>query len=161
MLGDRVAGDWRAVIHEFRRPLARVLQQEADVAYEQFVVQWRSALALAAETRSDELAQLPRLKGQVEFIAISETTRSVSYTFHSDPPPANGRFALLHAELPPLDTEVSASELRHEDLDYARSAHGELAATYPRGTRFYSTFAVWAEQLGCEIITGWTRREMQ
>ena len=91
---------------------------------------------------------------------MSASTRIVSFEFSCDPHPEK-RFTLIHIKLPPFDDELPMRQLRREELQYESQRQGELPGSYARGTRFGSTFAVWVELLGCEIITGWSRQEMR
>ena len=103
---------------------------------------------------------IPKLDGKVRFEAMSASTRIVNYEFTCDPPPER-RVTLIYVELPPFDYELSPRQLHREELQYESQRNGELPGSYSRGTRFGSTFAVWVEQLGCEIISGWSRQEMR
>ena len=67
---------------------------------------------------------------------------------------------MLYAELSAFGESVKPSWIRREDALYVEQDTGELPGTFGRGTRFYSTFAVWVEVLGCNVISGWTRREI-
>jgi hypothetical protein len=161
MLDSKVPGDARGVWHEWQHPLPKVIKREAGVTWEEFVQTWRNELQAVEQLRSAELARLPKLNGAVSFESLSASTRVVKFNFTSDPPPPQGRFTLLHAELPPFDDEVDVRELHREELDYPRERVGDLPGSFARGTRFYATFAVRVEQLDCEIISGWTRQEMR
>ena len=153
--------DVRSVVRELRWPLPVVFEEVVGRPYSQFVQQWSAELAAVRRSRSDELARIPRVNGSLAFVAVSAVSRTVSYQFTCEPPPSSDRFVLIHMELPPFDDEVAVQELRREELGYSRDKRGELPGTFGRGGRLYATFAIWDEKLGCEVITGWRRREIE
>ena len=159
MLDCGVPGDVRGVWHEWQNPLSELIVRETELPYEKFVALWSGDLRTLELARGNDLALVPKMAGTVSFKSISATTRVVHFEFTSDPPPS--RFTLLHAELAPFDEEVPASAIHREELQYDNERRSDLPGTYARGTRFYATFAVRVEQLGCEIISGWTRKEMR
>lgn len=161
ILDCEVPSDVRAVWHEWQQPLPQVIAREANMPYEEFLAIWSDDLQARKRSRSTDLARVPTLNGSVTFDALSPSTRIVKFNVTCEPPPPQGRFTLLHAELPPFDDEVPESELHREELEYERERSGELPGSFARGTRFYATFAVRVEQLDCEIISGWSRREMR
>lgn len=161
VIGPNSPADARATLYAWRNPWPLVLERETDLAPDPFVQLWLGELGECAKTLAGDLATVPRPSGTIEFAALSFGTRKVAYEFHCDPAPASGRFVLQYSILPPFNQEVPEHELKREDRDYVRQSRGELPTTYSRGTRLYSTFAVRDERLGCEIITGWTRREIE
>jgi len=159
MLDCGVPSDIRAVWHEWQNPLSTVMLRETKLSYDDFFRMWSGRLAAVERQRARDLAGVPQLTGTVDFDRISVLTRTVRFAFKCDPPPR--RFTFLHAELGPIDDEVPVSDLRREELNYGNERTGDLPQTYARGTRLYWTFAVWVEQLECEIISGWKRQEMR
>ncbi len=160
MLDCDVPGDARGAWHEWRNPLPKVMARQAGVPYDRFLATWINDLEVRRQSRAEDLARIPRLNGTIRFHATSASTRTVSFDFTCDPPPER-RFTLIHIKLPPFDDQLAVNELHREELQYDRQRSGELPGSFARGTRFGATFAVWVEQLGCEIITGWTRQEMR
>jgi len=160
MLDCDVPGDARGVWHEWRNPLPKVMARDAGLPYDQFTAAWSNELETRRQSRTEDLARIPKLSGTIRFASTSASTRIVQFDIKSDPPPAS-RFTLIHVKLPPFDDELKVSELHREEFQYDSEPSGELPGSFARGTRFGSTFAVWVEQLGCEIISGWTRREMR
>jgi hypothetical protein len=160
MLDCDVPGDVRGVWHEWRNPLPKVMASEAGLPYDQFVAAWSNDLESRRQSRMEDLARIPELSGTIHFASTSASTRIVNFDFKCDPPPES-RFTLVHFTLPPFDHELPISELHREEFLYESQRSGELPGSFARGTRFGSTFAVWVDQLGCEIISGWTRREMR
>lgn len=161
VIGPNVPTDARATVYAWRNPWPKVLERSASVAAEPFLARWQSELAACAKTLERELATVPRPRGTIQFVSVSPDTRKVTFDFRCDPAPPSGRFVLRYATLPPFNAQVPDHELKQEDRQFEESSRGELPATYARGTRFYSTFAVRDDRMGCEIITGWTRREME
>jgi hypothetical protein len=159
MLDCGVPSDIRAVWHEWQNPLATVMLRETKLSYTEFSRMWSDRLGVVEQQRAAELARVPRLSGNVDFERISTLTRTVKFDFTSDPPPR--RFTFLHAELGPIDEEVPVSTVHREELNYRDERASDLPQTYARGARLYWTFAVWVEQLDCEIISGWKRQEMR
>ena len=159
MLDCGVPGDVRGVWHEWQNPLSELIVRETELPYEKFVALWSGDLRTLELARENDLALVPKMAGTVSFKSISATTRVVHFEFTSDPAPS--RFTFLHAKLTPFDEEVPASAIHREELQYDNDRRSDLPGTYARGTRFYATFAVRVERLGCEIISGWTRKEMR
>ena len=156
-----VPGDVRGSWHEWRHPWPRLLEQTCGVSADDWFQQWSEELATARQTLADRLAAVPRLKGELAFEPLSPLTRKVTYRIQSDPPPASGRFRLLHADLEAFDSEVPESKVEWEDLNYEQARSGELPQTYVRGSRVYWTFAVASEALGCDVVSGWRRQEIR
>jgi hypothetical protein len=160
MLDCNVPGDVRGVWHEWQNPLPQVMEREAGLPLADFMATWSEGLETRRRERAEDLTRIPKLEGTIRFEAMSASTRIVSFEFSCDPPPEK-RFTLIHIKLPPFDDELPTRQLHREEFQYASQRNGELPGSYARGTRFGSTFAVWDEQLGCEIISGWTRQEMR
>ena len=159
MLDCGIPSDIRAVWHEWRDPLPAIMLRETDLSYDDFFRTWSDRLTALERQRAGDLTDLPQLSGMLDFESLSTLTRTVKFEFNCDPPPR--RFTLLHAELGPIDDEVPVSQIRREELNYRDQRTGDLPRTYARGTRLYWTFAVWVDQLKCEIISGWKRQEMR
>ncbi len=156
-----VPADVRGMLHEWSRPIPKIIAKQGGSSYSELIGEWSKGLAKLARSRRRELDAIPRISGDVTFESLSDYTRLVRFRFESKPPPESGSFALLYAELPAFAEAVEPSEIRREDGLYEENTKGELRDTFERKTRFYSTFAAWVEVLGCEIITGWTREEME
>ncbi len=152
--------DVRGMVHGWLHPVSSLVERHGRLAYSDFIGQWTEDLAALERTHRDELNEIPQISGNVEIQSISEYSRVVRFRFTSQPPPESGRFALLYAELPAFAASVHPCDIRREDGLYPDQREGELPETFDRRVRLYSTFATWIDALGCNIVSGWTRREM-
>jgi hypothetical protein len=165
VLGSHAPNDVRALFFEWRHPIVSLFEQNTGVRMAQFVSKWREELEAARLALTDDLERLPRVHGDVSFEALSADTRIVRYRVAVDPPPGvpdpASRITLLHANLTGADIEVGPNHLMREDIAVTPEASGQLDGTWTRGSRFYSTFSLEVADLGCEVISGWTRREIR
>jgi hypothetical protein len=164
VLGTRVPNDVRALWFELRNPVGVQLEQNAGIPFAQFMTAWREELASARTMLANEVSLLPRLSGDVSFEALSPDTRLARYRVMVNPSSkaaGSWRVTLLHANLYAFETEVEPNNLQRKDIRYENAAEGELEGTWTRGARFYSTFTLEVAELGCEVISGWTRREVR
>jgi hypothetical protein len=155
-----IPADVRGMLHEWAHPVASLFHEHAGLAHGDFLGQWSRDLDELAESHRGELDSIPQISGEVTIESLSSYTRVVHFRFESEPAPESGRFALLYAELPPFAVTVEPGEIQREDALYPDQREGELPGTFSRGTRLYSTFATRVDALGCEIVSGWTRLEM-
>jgi len=155
-----VSDDLWGMLHGWVHPVPSLLERHGGIAYSDFVGRWSRDLDELASMRQNELDSIPRISGELTFDAISDYSRVVRFHFKSRPAPRSGRFAVLYAELPAFGVSAEASEIRREDALFPEHVMGELPETFGQGTRLYSTFAARVDVLGCDIISGWTRSEM-
>ena len=95
-------------------------------------------------------------------LSVSPVTRKIKYRVDLTPaPPGATRVVFLHTILPPLDDEIAVSEIQRENDVYVAEQSRELPATFARGSRLAWTFAIENADLGCEIISGWTRQKIK
>ena len=162
VLGAEVPKDLRAILHERTAPIERLLQMEAGLTPEAFWSLWQEELATARRELAADLAQLPKLTGQMDFARLSPDSRQARYRVQIAPtPPAGARYSLLYCELPVFDEEVSPQLLRREQNPYATRAQSELPESLTRGTRLYWTFELDVPALGCAVVSGWKREEIR
>jgi hypothetical protein len=162
VLGAEVPKDLRAIWHERTAPIEQLLQSEAGLTSEAFWSLWQAELAAARRELAADLAQLPKLTGQVDFARLSPDSRQAHYRVQIAPPPPDGaRYSLLYCELPVFDEEVSPQLLHREQNPYATRAEGDLADSFSRGTRLYWTFEFDVPALGCAVVSGWKREEIR
>jgi len=162
VLAAEVPKDLRALLHERATPMGRMLQSEVGLTPEQFWLLWQEELAAARRTLATELAQLPRLSGQIEFRNLSPDSRQAQYRVLIEPPPPAGtRYSLLYAELPVFDEEVAPQLLRREQSPYPGKTQRELPDSLTRGTRLYWSFELDVPALGCAVVSGWKREEIR
>ena len=155
-----ISADVWGMVHDWIHPVPKLVERCGGLAYSDFIGQWTEDLAGLERTHRDQLDEIPQISGEVEIESISEHSRVVRFRFTSRPPPESGRFALLYAELPAFAASVEPTEIGREDGLYPDQCEGELPETFGRGTRLHSTFATWVDSLGCNIVSGWTRLEM-
>jgi hypothetical protein len=156
-----VPADIRGMLQAWFHPVPDLLKQHGGLSYPDFFTRWSGDLDELAYLHRIELAQIPRISGEVLIDSMSDYTRMVHFHFQSRPLPDSGRFTLMYAELPAFAASVEPSEIRREDVVFSEQSDYELPGTFRKGTRLYSTFATRVETLGCEIVSGWTRLEME
>ena len=140
----------------------RLLQIHSGIELQPFFNQWQTDLAEARRSLASELAQLPKLKGDLSFVRLSQDSRKIGYRLVISPPPtAETPYSFLHRSLSAFDEEVQPESLQREQNRYPRQAQDELPETFSRGGRLYWTFAMELPELGCQIISGWKRQEIQ
>ncbi len=152
--------DVRGTVHGWLHPLPRLVKRHGGLDYSDFVDRWMEDLAGLERKHRDRLEGIPRISGEIQVESISEYSRVVRFRFASRPAPESGRFTLLYAELPAFAAAAEACDIRRQDGLYPDQCQGELPETFDRGAKLYSTFATWVDALGCNIVSGWTRREM-
>ena len=162
VLGTKVRKDIRALWHERTAPVEHLLKDEAGLGLQPFFAQWQAELVGARRSLSNELAQVPRLRGQVRFVPLSAESRQLRYRVALDRAPERpARYSFLHHELPFFNEEVESRSIRREQHTYDPQAENELPETFSRGARLYCTFALEVPALGCEVVSGWTRQEVK
>jgi hypothetical protein len=162
MLGRAVDNDVRAWFTDRRYGLEDQLELTAGVRWPEFLKAWQAELD-AARGQLPELARLPRLTAQVTFEPLSPDTRVVKYRVTIEPPPPqdDSRVALLYASLGVFDEPVDPRDWEREEFDFSVEQEGELPGTRARGDRFISTLSLEVHELGCAVISGWSRQEIR
>lgn len=161
VLGPGPPDNIRALWTRGNVPPERALRDEAGVSWEALLDAWRGELEALRKACADRLARVPRLGGELRFVPASPETRKAVFRAACTPPPAGGRVSLLYKELPVLDQEEVLEDLRRETVEYPQEEDGQLEEAFPRGARFYWAFSVEAEELGCEVISGFRRVEVR
>jgi len=160
-LGKQTPKDIRALFEEWKFPVTHQLQAHAATSTSALITQWNQELNSLRSRFQKELAGIPRMKGHVDFLHLSDSTRQCSYRLEMAPSPEEApRFSFLHKEISALDEEVPLPEIQHENHSYASTSR-KLSATYRSGARFYWTFELQSEVLECRIISGWVRQEIR
>jgi hypothetical protein len=144
------------------KPLDGLLRQHAGEGLQDFFERWQSDLAAVRPALAKDLAKLPRLHGQVDSLPLSANSRKVQFRVNIEPlPAADASYSFLYHRLPAFDEEVSPKSIERVQNSYAHRPEDELPGTYSRGTRLYSTFSLDVPALGCAVISGWRREELQ
>jgi hypothetical protein len=143
-------------------PLDRLLRQRAGEGLQEFFDEWQKDLDAIRPALAEDLAKLPRLRGQVDSILLSANSRKVRFLARIEPrPAADVRYSFLYHRLPAFDEEVSPRAIERVQNSYIQRPEDELPGTYSRGTRLYSTFSIEVPALGCAVISGWRREALQ
>jgi hypothetical protein len=160
VLGTREPKDVRASLRPI--PWEQILREQSAVSAAIFFEQWQQELAVARHGLAGELARLPRLRGEVNFIPLSSESRKVRFRLTIAPPPApEARYSFLYSPLEAFDEEVGPHSIRREQNNYGQHPAGELPETYSRGGRLYWTLALPVPALGCQVVSGWNRQEIR
>jgi hypothetical protein len=139
-----------------------MLRSEAGVPLQVFFEQWREQLTNTRRDLSDELKKLPRLRGEVSFVPLSSISRKIRYHVAIEPPPTPGtRYSFLYHSLSAFDETVDPKSIQHEQNAYPERAQDELSETHSRGGRLFWTFGLEVPELGCQVISGWHRQEIE
>jgi hypothetical protein len=138
------------------------LWEQTKAAPESLVLQWQEELASARQSLAPELAKLPRVSGQVNYVPLSAETRKVKYRVVLNPAPASEtRYSFLYQTLSVLDEESQPKDLQRDQNGYAQNAEAELPESYARGQRLRWTFALDVPTLRCQVISGYVREEIR
>jgi hypothetical protein len=160
VLGTKESMDFRALFTA--ASWQQRLREQAGETPEAFFAQWQEELAAARPALAAELAALPHLDGQVTIVPLSADSRKIRFRLNLTPaPPAEMRYSFLYQQLPAFDEEPDPKSLQREQNNYAQSPEAELPETYSRGQRLYWTLAVDVPVLGCQVVSGYHRQEIQ
>lgn len=162
VLATEVPKDYRAVLHESRFSPARLMELELGIGLEEFARQWAGELEAERGRWHAELAKLPVLRGEVEFVPLSSATRRVAYRVSASPaPPPESQFLVQHSRLSVFDRPMLPSEVQRVAKSFAVEAKGELPLPAARGSRLGLNFALEVPELECRVISGWRREEVR
>jgi hypothetical protein len=162
VLGTKEPKDFRAGLRDMEDTTDRLLTKKAGVELKTFFVQWQTELARARTTLTNDFVRLPRIRGRVDFIALSPDSRKVRYhTVIAPLPEPPVRYSFQHLVLSAFDEEVDPKTIQREQNGYPQVSDAELPETVSRGARLYSTFSLEVPALGCEVISGWQREEVR
>jgi len=160
VLGARQSQDFRVLFKS--NSWEHHLREQTKAAPESLVLQWQEELASARQSLAPELAKLPRVSGQVNYVPLSAETRKVKYRVVLNPAPASEtRYSFLYQTLSVLDEESQPKDLQRDQNGYAQNAEAELPESYARGQRLRWTFALDVPTLRCQVISGYVREEIR
>jgi uncharacterized membrane protein len=138
------------------------LREQVGETPEVFFSEWQAELAACKPALAGELSALPRLSGQMGFVQMSADSRKARFRLNITPTPgADLRYSVLYGQLPAYDEEPDLKSLQREQNNYQQSPEAELPQAYSRGQRLYWTLAVDVPALGCEVVSGYNRQEIQ
>jgi hypothetical protein len=159
-LGRAEPKDFRVLLHPVS--LEELMRQYGGESLQDFFAEWQTELSAARQKLAAELAQVPRIHGTVTFVPLSSDSRKVRFRAAIEPaPPLDARYSFLHWRLPAFDEELAPKLIQREQNSYAQRPEDELPETFARGSRFCSTFALDVPALGCQVISGWSRKELE
>jgi hypothetical protein len=159
VLGAQIPKDFRVLLRD--TSWDHRLRDQVGENTETFLNQWQAELASARHRLKGELAQLPRLSGQVFVVPLSAESRKVQFRLRIEPAPAGDvRYSFLYQQLSFFDQEADVKSLQREQNSYTHSPAAELPETYARGQRLRWTFALEVPALGCQVISGYTRQDI-
>lgn len=154
--------DVRAVLGQGGEPWHRALEARAKVPASRLYEAWQEALMQARDEKGHLVEKLPRVQASLRVDESSQASRRVLYSVGVEPPPAgtNTVVTFLHYPLPPYDEEVDPNVLIREQSTLA-AAHDRELTGYSRHQRLYWTGACHSKELGCDVISGWNRTELE
>jgi hypothetical protein len=159
VLGEALPKDFRAALRERRGSTERRMLEATGQDFARFFQLWEADLAQARAVLAEELARLPRIAGEVEFLPTTADSRRVRYRASLPAKTASPtRYSFLYHLLPAYDEEVSPTLIRREQHSFPEQTEDELPEAYSRGQRLYYTFALEVPALECQAISGWKRR---
>ncbi len=159
ILGSKQSKDFRALFS--KAPWPQVLREQTRTSPQTFFQQWREELASAHLLFGEELAQLPRLRGKVNFMPVSASSRKVKFRIIVDPVPVSDvRYSFLYQQVTGFNEELSAKSFQREQNSYLHSPKAELPGTYSREQRLCWTVALYVPALGCQVISGFNRDQI-
>lgn len=153
--------DFRVMLDEKRLGLESLLREHFGIGRDAFIREWQEEIAEARRTLGTELKALPILRASVTFPQLSPQSRRVTYQLQVENAPTNGlEYQFQHFLLGPFDEPVGPSELRRERHQFPSVSRTDLPESVTPGARLYSTCSARVPALGCEVISGWTRRDV-
>ena len=159
ILGAKQSKDFRALFSKV--PWQQVLREKTGTTPETFFRQWQEELASAHSLFDKDLAQLPRLRGEVNFMPLSADSRKVRFRAILDPvPPSDVHYSFLYRQLSGFNEELSPKSFQREQNSYLLSPEAELPGTFSRGQRLCWTVALDVPVLGCQVVSGFNREEI-
>lgn len=160
VLASPVYKDGRALFDRYRVPW-RTLLVESGVGSEVFLSAWREELELARGEHTDTLAALPHVAAQMGIERLSSETHRLTYSVRIEPEPKVGTLAtVFYDSLSWFDAPLNLAEVRRRDFVIGNDEVIDLPGTFSSGSRLASTVSIHVEALGCDVISGWVRREL-
>ncbi len=160
-LGMNPPPDARAFLRELGCSVGGALRSAAGMSLDDFLTAWNEELAQARSRYGSRLERLPTLSAEVTFERLSPLSSKVFYRLKVTPRQERDLcYFFEHMRLPAFDTEVDRRDLKRERHSFPATTGGALTETLSRGDRFYSGFTMRIPELGCEVTSGWTRRDV-
>ncbi len=161
MLGREQPGDVRADFRRWLRPISVVWKETMGSDYEVFQSQWASELRNLSESFKEELSKCPILKAECEFSAKSSWSRELLISPICDPLPQTNSITIRYNELTAFDVWEHDYESETQIETYNAGLVIRVHRLFSRGERIRWTTSTRVPELGCDVISGWQRVEVE
>ena len=158
--------DMRADLDQMRHPIETIWTRVMGDDYHQFVKDWVIELQKQETTFAETLSSIPKLSAEANWIAKSAVTHELEVTPTCEPPPkssnaASGNVSIDFEEIGIFDTWMPDLEVESQVQPYESGQTIVLKDTFSAGDRLRWTISVFSPELGCDVIFGWQRQEVQ
>ncbi|MGB7346775.1 MAG: hypothetical protein WBD20_21315 [Pirellulaceae bacterium] len=153
--------DFRADWDQFRHPIDTIWKQTMGDDYRDFVAEWANELQLERLTFSETMRLVPQVSAKARWIAKSTITHELEVTPTCDPAPADGNVSVQHEEIGIFDTWTNDENVESQVEIYEPGKPIVVKDTFAAGDRMRWTVSVFSPELGCDVISGWQRQEVE
>lgn len=138
------------------------LLRTTGIRMEEVVNVWKDYSARNALGAEKALASVPRLTTTLDLVPVSSTGREARYEVKLAPPPPRPLLiGFITSKLDPFDRPLEWKDLAIDERTYPDHRTGVLPRAYSRGERLAWRSEVYLEDLGCRVISGVRRVEVQ
>jgi hypothetical protein len=152
---DSASSDWR----RFSNPIASVWRETMGTDYATFKAEWEAELRSLATRWESQLATVPRLKADAQFIAKSEVSFELSLKITCEP--ASPSVIVKYQRIDEFDVCEDDLESKEQVEPYVPASAIVVRQLFNAGERLRWTISLKSLELDCEVISGWQRQEVQ
>lgn len=161
ILGGSQPKDFRSDVALWLNPTSRVWRNVFQEDYETFKKHWIEQLEDLSSRWASELSQIPKVKMTVSLSAKSDESFEATAKPLIEPPPKDGEVELLYEELDAFDAWEHDRTATSQIEEYREGTTVSMSRFFNRGSRARWTAKVRSDALGCDVISGWERRDIQ
>jgi len=165
MLGGEATGDGRADVDLWRRPVAKVWRETMGSDYREFQSAWAAELNRLAKQWQTTLVELPVLSADEQFVAKSDLSFALQVNVEAEslPPsaPINLRYQTISAFDQWEDDLETQSQIQTYDSQHDPQQPIVVDRLFSLGERLRYTASTRVEELGCDVISSWQRRQVK
>ncbi|MCB1061302.1 MAG: ABC-2 transporter permease [Verrucomicrobiae bacterium] len=145
-------------LRELKHPASQRFRDHTGLELSAFLDTWNAELDVWRKKLADEVAEIPRLSGDLVFEGEAGATSQARYRF--EPPAAEfaetyQRPVLLFGDTAPFSVWLPEEIMKRQPLSKTELSEGWLVDTWGSGTGVAWTFAADSPQMYCRIISGW------
>ena len=161
ILGGNQPKDFRSDMSLWLNPISSVWRNIFGEDYEAFKKHWIEQLDDLSSKWDSELSQVPKVEMLVSLSAKSDESFEANAKPRIEPSPRDGEVEILFEELEAFDTWEHDRTATSQIEEYRDGMTVSMSQFFSRGSRVRWTAKVRSEALGCDVISGWERRDIQ